>query len=99
MAFLLPVWGRSGLGKTKSDGLVTSGHESAAGLAEHILGDVDTVASLALVGVHSMTSLSDTAHFGRQVLDAHFAGLAFGESFTCAEGLENTERLGFRVDE
>jgi hypothetical protein len=87
------------LGDAQSESFVTSCHKTTAGFAQHILGDSYTIASCALVGVYSMTRLSDTAYFSRQIFNTHFASFAFGKSFATAEGLENTESLGFGVDE
>ena len=86
------------LDQAGSDGTVASGHELAAWATQHILSDLDAVAGGAAVGVHSKAMLADAAHFGTEIADAHFAGLAFGQCLTILEGRKNTESLGFGID-
>ena len=70
-----------------------------AGLAQHILSHSHAVACGALVGVHSKAMLADAMYFGIEVADAHFFGLARSQRLASLQGLENTERLGFRIDQ
>jgi hypothetical protein len=77
---------------------VTQSNQFTAGLAQDVLSDLDTVASFAAVGVHSKTMLTDAADFSSQIAHAHFLGFGGGQCLAGLEGLENTERLGFRID-
>ena len=78
--------------------LVCESDHVAAGLAKHVLGHAHAVTGPALVGVHSKAMLADAMHFGVEVADAHFLGLAGGQGLTVLQSAEHTERLGFRID-
>ena len=88
----------SDLGQASSDGTITSGHQSTAGLAQLVLGDLHAIARSAAVGIHGKSVITDPAYFGTEVAHAHFASLALGQRLTFLQGLEHTIRLGFGVD-
>jgi len=70
-----------------------------AGFAQNVLGHTHTVASGTLVGVHSKAMLADAMHFGIEVANTHFLGFGSCQCLAGLQGLENTERLGFRIDQ
>ena len=97
---VLCLWGTgSGSDQSSSDGTITCGYQPAAGAAQLVLGHSDTIAGLASVGIHSEAMLADPAHFGAEVAYAHFTGPALGESLTTLQRLEDSEGLGFGIDQ
>ena len=78
---------------------VSQCYHVAAGFAQDVLGHAHTIASTALVGVHSEAMVADAMDLGVEVADAHFLGLAGCECFARLESTENTEGLGFRIDQ
>jgi hypothetical protein len=87
------------LDQAGSDGPVTGSDQLAAGTAHHVLGDFDTIASGAAVGVHSEAMLADAAHFSGEIADAHLLGFGSGQGLARTESRKNTEGLGFRIDQ
>lgn len=86
------------LGNAQSHGLVASGNQLAAWLANLVLSDLDAVASSALVGVHTETSGTNAADLGAEVLDAKAVlGFAGAQSFTSLEGGEDLVGLGIFI--
>ena len=74
------------LHQTHGHCFVTSGYNFTAWSAQAVLSNVNAVASHTLVTIHSETALTDTAYFGRHVLDAKTLGcLAGADTLAVAE--------------
>lgn len=78
---------------------VSKSDHVTAGFAQNVLSHFDTVASSTLVGVHSKAMLADAMYFGIEVTNAHLLGFGSCQSLAGLQGLEHTERLGFRINQ